>query len=85
MPKMQWELIRTVLEEIAAVEISHRYATRVNLMSIVRFAARRKGIARLAVLHLDCARSAKKQARIDSRGLLHSLIIRIFSTLPESQ
>jgi hypothetical protein len=31
-----------------------------NLISIVRLAARRKGIARSAALHLDCARSARK-------------------------
>jgi hypothetical protein len=32
----------------------------VNLISIVWRAVRRKGIARYAALHLDCARSAKK-------------------------
>ena len=36
------------------------YGTRVNLISIVRLAARRKGIARSAALHLDCARFARK-------------------------
>ena len=40
---------------------------RVNLISIVRLAVRRKGIARFAALHLDCARSAEERVFIGSR------------------
>jgi hypothetical protein len=38
-----------------------------NRLSIVSLAARRKGIARSAVLHLDCARSASGEVFIGSR------------------
>lgn len=49
-------------------EISSRDRLCVNRAPILWLATRRKGIARSAVLHLDCARFAKKTARIDSRG-----------------
>jgi hypothetical protein len=47
-------------------ELSSHEQLCMNRSWILWLAARRKGIARAAVLHLDCARSAKKTARIDS-------------------
>jgi hypothetical protein len=47
----------------SSLDSAHRksiYGTRVNLISIVQLAARRKGIARSAALHLDCAPSVGK-------------------------
>ena len=42
-------------------------ATHENRVAILSLAARRKGIARCAVLYLDCARSALEQVFIGSR------------------
>lgn len=39
------------------------YRTRVNLITIVRLAARRKGITRSAAVHLDCVRFARGEGR----------------------
>jgi hypothetical protein len=56
--------------------------TRVNLISIVRLAVRRKGIARSAALHLDCARFARKTGTYRSTRSILECFTRMTTRVP---